>query len=62
MTKSIDRQQNISYEQAACRRAAKEDTEEFKVNIIIKAQKLVQIITTIIWKINCEELLALSVN
>ena len=35
MTESIDRQQNISYAQAMCIKAAKEDIETFKANVII---------------------------
>ena len=43
MTKSIDRQQNISYAQAVCWRAAKEEIEAFKANVIINVQQWVKI-------------------
>ena len=43
MAKSIDRQQNISYAQAVCWRAAKEEIEAFKANVIINVQQWVKI-------------------
>ena len=46
MTKSIHRQQNVSYAQAVGGRAAKEDIETVKTNVFINFQQLVKVITT----------------
>ena len=43
----MDRQQNISYAQAVCRRTAKEEIEVFKTNII-NIQQLTKIVTTVL--------------
>ena len=47
ISKSMDRQQNISYAQAVCRRTAKEEIEVFKTNII-NIQQLTKIVTTVL--------------
>ena len=44
ISKSLNRIQNISYAQAVCRRAAKEEIDAFEENAIINIQKLVTII------------------
>ena len=46
MTKSIHRQQNVSYAQAVGGRSAKEDIETVKTNVFINFQQLVKVITT----------------
>ena len=51
----MGRQQNISYALSVYSRAAKEEIETFKANVINNTQKLVKIITTVIWKINSNE-------
>lgn len=48
----MDRKQSISYAQAMFRRAAKEEIEEFKVNVIINIQQLLKTTTRVIWEIN----------
>ena len=35
ISKSMDRRQNLSYAQAACRRTAKEEIEAFKTSVLI---------------------------
>ena len=54
MLKSLDRHKNISNAQAVCRRAPKEEIEAFKANVIINLQHLINIMTTVTWKINRE--------
>ena len=39
--------QNLSYAQAVCRRAAKEEMEVFKTNVIINVQQLTKIVTAV---------------
>ena len=51
----MDRQQNLSYVQAVCRRAAKEEIEAFKANIIINIHQLTKIITAVLWEINKDD-------
>ena len=51
LAKSLDRQQNLSYAQAVCRRTAKEEIEAFKANKIIILHQLVKIISTVLWEI-----------
>ena len=55
MKKSTNRQQNISYALAMCKRAAKQDIEAFKANVIINVQQLVKMITTVIYENYREE-------
>ena len=55
ITKSMDRQQNLSYAQAVCRRTAKEEIEAFKANVIINAHHLSSITTTVLWEINKDD-------
>ena len=50
----MDRQQNISYAQAVCRRTAKEEIEAFKTNII-NIQQLTKIVTTAFWETNRDD-------
>ena len=55
MKKSTNRQQNISYALAMCKRAAIQDIEAFKANVIINVQQLVKMITTVIYENYREE-------
>ena len=48
----MDRQQNLSYAQAVCRRTAKEEIEAFKANVVVNVHNLSRIITTVLWEIN----------
>ena len=48
----MDRKKSISYAQAMFRRAAKEEIEEFKANVIINIQQLLKTTTRVIWEIN----------
>ena len=51
ITNLIDKQQNISYAQAVCRRAAKEEI----ANVIINIQQLAKLTAIVIWEINSNE-------
>ena len=55
MSKSMDKKQNLSYAQALCRRAAKEEIETFNANVIINVQHLTKIITALLWENNKED-------
>ena len=59
--KFVDRQQNLSYAQAVCRRTAKEEIESFKSNIIINIHQLAKIITIVLWK-TIEKIRTPSIN
>ena len=50
----MDRQQNLSYAQAVCRRTEKE-IEAFNANIIINIHQLTKITATVLWEINRED-------
>ena len=51
----MDRQQNLSYAQAVCRRTAQEEIDAFKANIIMNVQQLIKIITTVLWEVNKDD-------
>ena len=52
ISKSMDRQQKLSYAQAVCRRTAKEETNAFKANVTMNIHQLTKTITTALWEIN----------
>ena len=55
IAKSMDRQQNISYAQAVCRRTAQDEIDVFKANVIMNIQQLIKIITTVLWEVNKDD-------
>ena len=55
IAKSMDRQQNLSYAQAVCRRTAQEEIDAFKANVIMNVQQLIKIITTVLWEVNKDD-------
>ena len=55
ISKSMDRQQNLSYAQAVCRRTAKEEIDAFKANVIMNIHQLTKMITTALWEINKDD-------
>ena len=55
ISKSMDRQQNLSYAHAVCRRTAKEEIDAFKFNVTMNVHQLIKIITTVLWEVNKDD-------
>ena len=55
ISKSMGRQQNLSYAQTVCRRTAKEEIDAFKANVIMNVHQLTKIITRVLWEINKDD-------
>ena len=51
LAKSLYKHQNLSFAQAMSSRTAKEEIEAFKANIIVNANQLIKIISTVLWDI-----------
>ena len=55
ISKSMDRQQNLSYAQAVCRRTTQEEIDALKANVIMNVHQLTKIITTVLWEVNKDD-------